>query len=51
MLFMRKRGTFEGIAKSNGVESKATQVAAYYSSFSIPLAKTKAVSVKYLVEA
>lgn len=48
---MSKRATFEGIAKSNGVESKATQVAAYYSSVSTPLATNRAASIKYLVEA
>ena len=49
--FMRKTGAFEGIANSNGLESKATQVAAYCSSVSIPSATYRAVSIKYLIEA
>lgn len=49
--FMRKRGTFEGIAESNGVESKETQVAAYYSSINVPLTKKRGALTTYLVEA
>lgn len=49
--FRRKTGNFEGIANCNGVESKATQVAAYYSLVSTRLATHRAVPSKYLVEA
>lgn len=48
---MRKMGTFEGIAKSNGVESKVTHVVAYCASVSPPLKQIKPVSTKYLIEA
>lgn len=47
----RKAGTFDGIANSDGVESKATQVAAYYSVVSTATAALMSVSTRYLVEA
>ena len=49
--FMRNAGAFEGIANSNGLESKTTQVAAYCSSVSISLVTHRAVSTAYLIEA
>lgn len=49
--FNRKTGTSEGVAHSNGVESKATQTAVYCSSVSILLVKYRVISIKYLIEA
>ena len=48
---MRKTGAFVGIASSNGVESKATQVAAYCLFVSVHLAMNESVSMVYLIKA